>query len=87
MCVDIFGAAVYLWRKKSEPDFPNGEATERIQGLEASLNGALEKCAAERQGRIRAQKVSLFLPSLGFTNINLSFGVRNYGWTSLATVD
>lgn len=66
-------AAVYLWRKKSKPDFPDGEATEKIHELEASLKGAQEKCAAERQGRIRAQKVRSF-SSLDFTNLNLSFG-------------
>ncbi|KAH6794448.1 methyltransferase [Perilla frutescens var. hirtella] len=48
--------SLYLRRKKSNPIIPNGEATEKIQELEASLKGAVEKCAAERQGRIRAQK-------------------------------
>lgn len=48
--------SLYLWRKKSKPDSPNGEAAKKIQDLEASLKGAMEKCAAERQGRIRAQK-------------------------------
>ncbi|KAK4431931.1 tRNA (adenine(37)-N6)-methyltransferase [Sesamum alatum] len=47
--------SVYLWRRKSK-SISNGEADKKIQELEASLNGALEKCAAERQGRIRAQK-------------------------------
>ncbi|EPS71163.1 hypothetical protein M569_03594, partial [Genlisea aurea] len=32
------------------------EAMERIRGLEGQLKSALEKCAAERQGRIRAQQ-------------------------------
>lgn len=48
--------SLYLWRKKSNPIFSNGEATEKIQELEASLKGAVEKCVSERQGRIRAQK-------------------------------
>ncbi|KAL0428230.1 UNVERIFIED_CONTAM: tRNA (adenine(37)-N6)-methyltransferase, partial [Sesamum latifolium] len=47
--------SVYLWRRKSK-SVSNGEADRKIQELEASLKGALEKCAAERQGRIRAQK-------------------------------
>ncbi|KAJ0090377.1 hypothetical protein Patl1_14386 [Pistacia atlantica] len=34
--------SVFIWRK--------------IKGLERSLNSALQKCAAERQGRIRAQQ-------------------------------
>ncbi|KAI3472453.1 hypothetical protein Pfo_029573 [Paulownia fortunei] len=48
--------SIYLWRRKSKSIFPNGEAGKKIQELEASLKGALEKCAAERQGRIRAQQ-------------------------------
>ncbi|KAL0337799.1 UNVERIFIED_CONTAM: tRNA (adenine(37)-N6)-methyltransferase [Sesamum calycinum] len=47
--------SVYLWRRKSK-SISNAEADKKIQELEASLKGALEKCAAERQGRIRAQK-------------------------------
>ncbi|XP_057767254.1 uncharacterized protein LOC130987665 isoform X2 [Salvia miltiorrhiza] len=45
--------SLYLWRKKSKPDCPNDE---KIHELEASLKCALDKCAAERRGRTRAQK-------------------------------
>ncbi|KAG6421227.1 hypothetical protein SASPL_117777 [Salvia splendens] len=55
-CAFTLSASLYLWRKKSKPDFPNGDATDKILELQASLKGALDKCAAERQGRIMAQK-------------------------------
>ncbi|KAK6127043.1 hypothetical protein DH2020_039221 [Rehmannia glutinosa] len=44
-----------VWRK-SKPSFSNGESSKKIEQLEASLKGALAKCAAERKGRIRAQQ-------------------------------
>ncbi|XP_027066436.1 uncharacterized protein [Coffea arabica] len=47
----LSASTVYFWRRKSK----DGEEA-RIQGLEASLKNALEKCAAERQGRIKAQQ-------------------------------
>ncbi|XP_027173555.1 uncharacterized protein LOC113773178 isoform X3 [Coffea eugenioides] len=47
----LSASTVYFWRRKSK----DGEDA-RIQGLEASLKNALEKCAAERQGRIKAQQ-------------------------------
>lgn len=49
MCVCV--CAVLLSRRKSR------NLDEKIQELEASLIVAMEKCAAERQGRIRAQQV------------------------------
>ncbi|PIN18229.1 hypothetical protein CDL12_09105 [Handroanthus impetiginosus] len=51
-------ASLYFWRRKSKLSFSNGEeeARRKIQQLEASLKSALEKCAAERKGRIRAQQ-------------------------------
>ncbi|KAL8468848.1 hypothetical protein ACS0TY_031887 [Phlomoides rotata] len=48
--------SLYLWRKKSKSALSNGELSKKIQELEASLKGASRNCAAERQGRIRAQK-------------------------------
>ncbi|CDP02925.1 unnamed protein product [Coffea canephora] len=47
----LSASTVYFWRRKSK----DGEEA-RIRGLEASLKNALEKCAAERQGRIKAQQ-------------------------------
>ncbi|KAL3535319.1 hypothetical protein ACH5RR_003780 [Cinchona calisaya] len=47
----IFASTVYFWRRKSR-----GGKDARIQELEDSLMNALEKCAAERQGRIKAQQ-------------------------------
>ncbi|KAE8654635.1 BNR/Asp-box repeat family protein [Hibiscus syriacus] len=41
---------VYIWKKKST------ESDSKLKELQVSLNSALEKCAAERQGRIRAQQ-------------------------------
>ncbi|XP_039054873.1 tRNA (adenine(37)-N6)-methyltransferase-like [Hibiscus syriacus] len=40
----------YIWKKKST------ESDSKLKELQVSLNSALEKCAAERQGRIRAQQ-------------------------------
>ncbi|KAK6151493.1 hypothetical protein DH2020_014128 [Rehmannia glutinosa] len=48
--------SLYLWKRKSKPTFSNGESSKKIEQLEASLKGALAKCAAERKGRIRAQQ-------------------------------
>ncbi|GFP89723.1 nef-associated protein 1 [Phtheirospermum japonicum] len=51
-------AAVYSWSRKSKSKSVsiNGEASKKIEELEASLKDALENCAAERKGRIRAQQ-------------------------------
>ncbi|KAG8367687.1 hypothetical protein BUALT_Bualt16G0099000 [Buddleja alternifolia] len=59
--------SLYLWRRKSN-SIPNGDASDKIKELEASLKGVLEKCAAERQGRIRAQKA--LREALSGTNSN-----------------
>lgn len=71
--------AVYLWWKKSKPDFPDEETIKKIHDLEASLKGAMEKCGAERQGRIRAQKVRYFSSLLILQMLFFSSGVRSYG--------
>ncbi|XP_051142421.1 uncharacterized protein LOC127259257 isoform X1 [Andrographis paniculata] len=47
--------SLYLWRRKSK-SASIGESNKTIQQLEASVKAALEKCAAERKGRIRAQQ-------------------------------
>ncbi|CAI9098691.1 OLC1v1035381C1 [Oldenlandia corymbosa var. corymbosa] len=44
-------AVCYYWRRKTK-----GGKAAKIEELEASLKSALEKCAAERQGRIKAQQ-------------------------------
>nr|DAD30271.1 TPA_asm: hypothetical protein HUJ06_031739 [Nelumbo nucifera] len=49
--------SVLLFRRKSR------DLNRRIRELEASLKASLEKCAAERQGRTRAQQVC-FLSSM-----------------------
>ena len=51
MYMFIFFLSVYLWKKKWV------ESDSKMKELQKSLNSALEKCAAERQGRIRAQQV------------------------------
>ncbi|KAL3623856.1 hypothetical protein CASFOL_032672 [Castilleja foliolosa] len=48
--------SLYLWSRKSKLISINGEVSKRIEELEASLKDALENCAAERKGRIRAQQ-------------------------------
>ncbi|KAI5675411.1 hypothetical protein M9H77_06361 [Catharanthus roseus] len=48
--VTLSACTVYFRRRKSR------NLDEKIQELEASVKAALEKCAAERQGRIRAQQ-------------------------------
>ncbi|XWS27300.1 hypothetical protein CRYUN_Cryun26dG0102900 [Craigia yunnanensis] len=50
MCMFIFFLSVYIWKKKWV------ESDSKLRELQKSLNSALEKCAAERQGRIRAQQ-------------------------------
>ncbi|GKV22324.1 hypothetical protein SLEP1_g32205 [Rubroshorea leprosula] len=42
--------SIYLWRRKW------GYESSKVKELQKSLNSAMEKCAAERQGRIRAQQ-------------------------------
>ncbi|KAA8522786.1 hypothetical protein F0562_009209 [Nyssa sinensis] len=42
--------SVYFWRRKSI------DANEKVRELELSVKASIEKCAAERQGRIRAQQ-------------------------------
>ncbi|KAL8037248.1 hypothetical protein ABFS82_11G027300 [Erythranthe guttata] len=49
-------AAISLYFRKSKSNLSTEEAAKKIQQLETSLKNALKKCAAERQGRIRAQK-------------------------------
>lgn len=54
ICMFTFFLSVFIYRKKWV------ESDSKVKELQKSLNSALEKCAAERQGRIRAQQV---LPS------------------------
>lgn len=65
--------SVYWWSRKSRSN-SNGYAG-KIQELEAALKAAVEKCSAERQGRIRAQRVLLlfFPPFFGgdFSGVQL----------------
>ncbi|XP_057500400.1 uncharacterized protein LOC130784520 isoform X1 [Actinidia eriantha] len=42
--------SVYFWRRNPR------DVNERVRELEVSLRSSLEKCASERQGRIRAQQ-------------------------------
>ncbi|KAL6532805.1 hypothetical protein OROGR_013765 [Orobanche gracilis] len=49
--------SLYLWRRSLKSILINGDdVSKKIEELEASLKGALEKCGAERKGRIRAQQ-------------------------------
>ncbi|KAK9055208.1 hypothetical protein SSX86_026290 [Deinandra increscens subsp. villosa] len=47
-------SAVYFWGKRRDGDFDQKQLI--INELEKSLKESLKKCAAERQGRIRAQQ-------------------------------
>ncbi|XP_017983823.1 PREDICTED: uncharacterized protein LOC18589121 isoform X2 [Theobroma cacao] len=50
ICMFTFFLSVFIYRKKWV------ESDSKVKELQKSLNSALEKCAAERQGRIRAQQ-------------------------------
>lgn len=67
-CALIGDVAVCLWKRRR-----SRELESRIRELEASLKSSSEKCAAERQGRTRAQqvRVRLLLFSRDFCNILL----------------
>jgi hypothetical protein len=51
----LFVSVYFLSRKRSRKDDEN---VKKIKELEKCLKESLEKCAAERQGRIRAQQVT-----------------------------
>lgn len=55
---EAFFLSVYFCRKKSKVLYS------KIQELEISLNSCMQKSAAERQGRIRAQQVSFLIYAL-----------------------
>ncbi|CAA0819403.1 Unknown protein [Striga hermonthica] len=48
--------SLYFWRRKSKSILGDEKSSKKIEELEASLKSALQKCAAERKGRIRAQQ-------------------------------
>ncbi|KAI3801674.1 hypothetical protein L1987_29786 [Smallanthus sonchifolius] len=48
----VSASAVYFWSKRREADLND----KIVSDLQKSLNESLKKCAAERQGRIRAQQ-------------------------------
>ncbi|XP_011623810.2 uncharacterized protein LOC18435423 isoform X1 [Amborella trichopoda] len=76
----IFATAlstIYMWRKHLKV------VKNRVQELEKSLNAALEKCASERKGRIRAQQA--LRKALSGHNSDKS-GFTSYPMTPIATV-
>ncbi|KAL2502320.1 hypothetical protein Fot_36168 [Forsythia ovata] len=72
----------YLSRRKTKSK-SSGEVNKKIHELEASLKSALEKCAAERQGRIRAQQ-ALRKSLSGPTSVNLE--LNSYPMAPIAIV-
>ncbi|KAL2480998.1 hypothetical protein Adt_33964 [Abeliophyllum distichum] len=71
-----------LWRRKTKSK-SSGEVNKKIHELEASLKSALEKCAAERQGRIRAQQ-ALRKALSGPNSVNLE--LNSYPMAPIAIV-
>ncbi|XP_022888082.1 uncharacterized protein LOC111403715 isoform X1 [Olea europaea var. sylvestris] len=71
-----------LWRRKTKSNF-SGDVNKKIHELEASIKSALEKCAAERQGRIRAQQ-ALRKAMSGPNSDNLK--LNSYPMEPIATV-
>ncbi|CAK9139083.1 unnamed protein product [Ilex paraguariensis] len=55
----ISASTVYFWRRKWR------DVNEKAPELELSLKALLEKCAAKRQGRIRAQQALAKILSFG----------------------
>lgn len=59
----------YMWRRKSR------SLESKVVQLEKSLKSSLDKCCAERQGRIRAQQVRFF-----FSSDKFSYFMQIYLW-------